>query len=71
MVAQNPKRAFLAVLAAVYLHGLAGDIAVESTGEQSLVATDLISTLPKAFRRFRAQAAEKWVKIGDWRTPAA
>jgi ADP-dependent NAD(P)H-hydrate dehydratase / NAD(P)H-hydrate epimerase len=68
MLAQNPKRAFLAVLAAVYLHGLAGDIATESTGEQSLVATDLITALPEAFRRLRAQAAEKWVKIGDWRT---
>lgn len=71
MLAQNPKNPFLAVLAAVYLHGLAGDIAEESTGEQSLVATDLISALPEAFRTIRKQAAEKWVKIGDWRTPAA
>jgi len=68
MLAQNPKSAFLAVIAAVYLHGLAGDVAKESTGEQSLVATDLITALPEAFRRLRAQAAEKWVKIGDWRT---
>src|SRR6185312_897280 len=71
MVAQNPKRAFLAVLAAVYLHGLAGDVAEESTGEQPLVATDLIDALPEAFRRLRTQAAEKWVKIGHWRTPTA
>jgi hydroxyethylthiazole kinase-like uncharacterized protein yjeF len=71
LLAQNPKRAFLAVLAAVYLHGLAGDVAEESTGEQSLVATDLITALPEAFRRLRAQAAEKWVKIGEWRTPTA
>jgi NAD(P)H-hydrate epimerase len=71
MVAQNPQRAFHAVLAAVYIHGLAGDVAEESTGEQSLVATDLISALPEAFRRLRARAAEKWVKIGDWRTAAA
>jgi NAD(P)H-hydrate epimerase len=70
MLAQNPKHAFLAVLAAVFLHGLAGDVAEESTGEQSLVATDLITALPEAFRRIRNQAAEKWVKIGDWRTPA-
>jgi hydroxyethylthiazole kinase-like uncharacterized protein yjeF len=70
MLAQNPKRAFIAVLAAVYLHGLAGDVAEESSGEQSLVATDLITSLPEAFRRIRAQAAEKWVKIGDLRTPA-
>jgi ADP-dependent NAD(P)H-hydrate dehydratase / NAD(P)H-hydrate epimerase len=65
MLAQNPKRAFLAVLAAVYLHGLAGDVAEELTGEQSLVATDLITALPEAFRRLRAHAAEKWVKIGN------
>jgi len=64
MAAQHPKHAFQAVLTAVYMHGLAGDIACESTGEQSLVATDLIAALPEAFRRIRAEAAEKWVKIG-------
>jgi NAD(P)H-hydrate epimerase len=64
MLAQNPRREFEAVLAAVYLHGLAGDIARDSMGEHSLVATDLVKTLPKAFRRVRAEAAEKWVKIG-------
>jgi ADP-dependent NAD(P)H-hydrate dehydratase / NAD(P)H-hydrate epimerase len=67
MLAQNPKRGFAAVLAAVYLHGLAGDIAREHSGEYSLVATDLITALPEAFRRVRAQAAEKWVKVGDSR----
>lgn len=71
MIAQNPKRAFLAVLAAVYLHGLAGDVAEETMGEHSLVATDLITALPESFRRLRAQAAEKWVKIGDWPNPPA
>ena len=71
MLAQHTKSAFLAVLAAVYLHGLAGDVAAEAIGEHSVVATDLIRALPEAFRRVRAQAAEKWVKIGDWRTPAA
>jgi NAD(P)H-hydrate epimerase len=71
MLAQNPKRAFEAVLAAVYLHGLAGDIAAGSgamgllgMGEHALVATDLLKTLPQAFRRVRQAAAEKWVKIG-------
>jgi ADP-dependent NAD(P)H-hydrate dehydratase / NAD(P)H-hydrate epimerase len=71
MIAQNPRHVFLAVLAAVYLHGLAGDIAEESMGEHSLVATDLIRALPEAFRRFRAQAAEKWVKIGTSRRQPA
>jgi ADP-dependent NAD(P)H-hydrate dehydratase / NAD(P)H-hydrate epimerase len=65
MLAQNPRREFEAVLAAVYLHGLAGDVARESLGEHSMVATDLVKTLPEAFRRVRAKAAEKWVKIED------
>jgi len=64
MLAQNPKRAFEAILAAVYLHGLAGDLARENRGEHSLVATDLLKTLPEGFRRVRASADEKWVKIG-------
>jgi ADP-dependent NAD(P)H-hydrate dehydratase / NAD(P)H-hydrate epimerase len=63
MIAQNPKRPFEEVLAAVYLHGLAGDIARESVGEHSLVATDLVRTLPQAFTRVGAEAAEKWLKI--------
>jgi ADP-dependent NAD(P)H-hydrate dehydratase / NAD(P)H-hydrate epimerase len=71
MLAQNPQRAFHAVLAAVYLHGLAGDIAKETMGEPSLVATDLITALPEAFRRVRAQAAGKWVNIGNWPTQTA
>ena len=70
MLAQNPHRAFQAVLAAVYLHGLAGDIACGDRprglgmGEQCLVATDLIKALPLSFQRVRAVAVEKWVKIG-------
>ena len=53
-VAQNMKRILEAVIAAVYLHGLAGDVARESMGEHSLVATDLLGALPEAFRRARA-----------------
>jgi len=33
----------------VYLHGLAGDLAAEQGGEISLVATDLVRALPRAF----------------------
>jgi NAD(P)H-hydrate epimerase len=64
MLAQNPQRIFEAVIAAVYLHGLAGDIARDFVGEQPLVATDLIKALPEAIRRIRAEAAEKGVKLG-------
>ena len=64
MVAQNPHRAFDAVLAAVHLHGLAGDIARDQVGEQSLVATDLIHNLPEAIRRVRGEAEQNSAKIG-------
>jgi NAD(P)H-hydrate epimerase len=43
-----------AVPAAVYLHGLAGDVAAERVGQESLVAGDLIEALPEAFRRVGA-----------------
>lgn len=58
MIAQNPKRVAEAVTSAVYLHGLAGDVARETVGEQSLVATDLVQALPEAFRRVRAAASK-------------
>ncbi|MBX7202333.1 MAG: NAD(P)H-hydrate dehydratase [Bacteroidia bacterium] len=35
----------------VFLHGLSGDIAIENGHEQSMVAGDLISCLPQAWRR--------------------
>ncbi len=53
IIGQNPQRVTEAVAAAVHLHGLAGDVACETMGEQSLVATDLIEALPEAFRRIR------------------
>ena len=43
LIAQNPDRVAEAVIAAVHLHGLAGDVARESMGEHSLVATDLLN----------------------------
>jgi NAD(P)H-hydrate epimerase len=47
----------------VYLHGLAGDIACEIMGEQSLVATDLVKALPEAFRRVREVAKSARVRF--------
>jgi NAD(P)H-hydrate epimerase len=35
----------------VYLHGLAGDIAKDNVGENSLIATDLIKSLPETFKK--------------------
>jgi len=62
-VAQAPDRIFEAVLAAVHLHGLAGDIACECTGEHSLVATDLLKALPEAFRHTCAAAGKTFQEI--------
>jgi hydroxyethylthiazole kinase-like uncharacterized protein yjeF len=39
----------------VYLHGLAGDLAAERVGQHSLIASDLVESLPTAFARVRAE----------------
>lgn len=41
---------FDAAMLAAYVHGLAGDLARDDLGEVSLIATDLIDYLPRAFR---------------------
>ena len=43
--------AFDAARLGVYLHGLAADIAVKKKGESSLIATDILYTLPQAFKK--------------------
>ena len=63
LMAQNPDRIAEAVIAAVHLHGLAGDVARESMGEHSMVATDLLKALPEAFRRTRDVAQTPLVTI--------
>ena len=42
---------FDAAVLGVYIHGLAGDIAAEKLGQVSLIATDIIDSLPEAFMR--------------------
>ena len=42
--------AFDAAQLGVYLHGLAGDLARDEIGEVSLIASDLLTYLPKAIR---------------------
>ena len=39
-----------ACLTAMYLHGLAGDIAASRIGKESLIASDIINALPDAFK---------------------
>jgi NAD(P)H-hydrate epimerase len=48
LVAQFPERAEQAVAAAVYLHGLAGQLGARALGEKCLLATDLLQYLPNA-----------------------
>jgi NAD(P)H-hydrate epimerase len=40
-----------ATAAAVYLHGLAGDLAAGRVGEEALIASDVVEALGEAFRR--------------------
>jgi ADP-dependent NAD(P)H-hydrate dehydratase / NAD(P)H-hydrate epimerase len=47
-LAQFPQHPDQAVAAAVYLHGLAGEIAARELGERSLIASDLLRYLPAA-----------------------
>ncbi|HWD00353.1 MAG TPA: NAD(P)H-hydrate dehydratase [Candidatus Sulfopaludibacter sp.] len=48
LLAQFPKQPEQAVAAAVYLHGLAGELGAKALGEKSLIATDILHYLPKA-----------------------
>jgi NAD(P)H-hydrate epimerase len=59
LIAQHPQHPLEATALAVYLHGLAGDLACESVGENSLVATDLVRFLPQAFAEMRKQKPEE------------
>ena len=53
MLAQFPKQPDEAVAAAVYLHGLAGQLGAEKLGEKSLIATDILRFLPRAMAQAR------------------
>ncbi len=50
LVAQFPDQLENALLAAVWLHGRAGELGAVKLGEKSLIATDLFEFLPEAMR---------------------
>ena len=50
IIAQFPQDQERAVEAAVYLHGLAADLAVAAADEHTLLATDCLAYLPQAFK---------------------
>jgi NAD(P)H-hydrate epimerase len=50
LIAQFPEQLATALLAAVYLHGRAGELGAAELGEKTLIATDLFQFLPEAMR---------------------
>jgi NAD(P)H-hydrate epimerase len=48
LLAQRPSEPLEATIAAVYLHGLAGDLAANKLGMRPLVASDIIANLSEA-----------------------
>ena len=50
LLAQHPQDTARAVEAAVYLHGLAADLAVRQGDEHILLATDSLQQFSRAFR---------------------
>ncbi|HWF06367.1 MAG TPA: NAD(P)H-hydrate dehydratase [Candidatus Angelobacter sp.] len=55
--------ASLYVAKAVYIHGLAGDIAAATFGQQSMIATDIIKSLGEAFAVCQHEAMSKFSYI--------
>ncbi len=56
LLAQYPDRSATEVTAAaVYLHGLAGDIAAREIGEASMIAGDILEALPRAYQEIKRQ----------------
>jgi NAD(P)H-hydrate epimerase len=63
MLAQYPGDAARAVEAAVYMHGLAADLAVRDGDEHTLLATDSLRQLGRVFRfRVRGKSSYVWMQ---------
>jgi ADP-dependent NAD(P)H-hydrate dehydratase / NAD(P)H-hydrate epimerase len=67
----------VAARVAVYIHGLAGDLAAAILGERSLMAGDLVESLPRAFHRLQQVKAAPppswehvWLKDAPKAAPA-
>lgn len=52
LLAQRPQPALEAVIAGVYLHGLAGDLAANKLGERSLIASDITNHISDAILKY-------------------
>jgi len=58
-LAQFPTQPDEAVAAAVYLHGLAGEIGARALGEKSLIATDILKYLPHSIAEARGDVSHR------------
>ena len=56
LLAQKPDDPLAATVAAVYLHGLAGDLAAAKFGTRAMIATDITAHLGEAFIRAGGEA---------------
>jgi len=70
LVAQHPAECGRAVEAAVYLHGLAGDLAVRAGDEHCFLPTDSLSHFSQAFR-FRGSGPNGYVWLQGLPTAAS
>ncbi len=60
LLAQYPDHPVSEVVAAaIYLHGLAGDLAVDRVEEQAFVASDLLDAISNAFRSLRQGGGDR------------
>jgi ADP-dependent NAD(P)H-hydrate dehydratase / NAD(P)H-hydrate epimerase len=64
-IAQYPNRIGEAVRAAVYLHGLAADCALDRQTERTMLATDVVAALPQAFRCAERRDDFTWIQYGN------
>jgi NAD(P)H-hydrate epimerase len=65
LIAQYPNRVVEAVRAAVYLHGLAADCALDRQTERTMLATDVIAAVPQAFRLAARRDDFTWIQYGN------
>ena len=63
LVAQRKDRQLEGITSAVYLHGLAGDLAAGKIGVEAMIATDLIQYLPAAFRELLDRGVQDLQRI--------
>lgn len=47
------------LIAGVFIHGISGDIALDSKGEEGLIASDIIDSIPVAIKKIKAEIHEK------------